>query len=172
MTIELALDTDPEWDSSGGPWADIARRAVVAALRESEYEAIITSPREVELSIRLSSDEEVRALNAQWRNKDRPTNVLSFPMIDREQLADAADEGPMLLLGDMILAFETCKREAAEKGVTFTEHATHLMVHGMLHLMGHDHMDEEEAADMEAREVKALERLDIANPYTLTAEAH
>lgn len=172
MTIELALDTDPDWDSSGGPWADIAQRAIEAALEQSEHAALLTGKREIELSIRLASDEEVRALNAHWRGKDKPTNVLSFPMVDARQLVEAADEGPMLLLGDMILAYETCKREAEEKNVSFTEHATHLMVHGMLHLLGHDHMNDEEAADMEAREIRALNTLDIADPYTLTAEAH
>jgi probable rRNA maturation factor len=111
----------------------------------------------------------VRALNSEWRGKDKPTNVLSFPMLEDDDLRDANVAGPELLLGDIILARGVCETEAAEKGVSVEHHATHLLVHGTLHLLGYDHHDDAEAADMEAREVRALERLGIANPYEVAA---
>jgi probable rRNA maturation factor len=87
-------------------------------------------------------------------------------MADVDDLADAAIPGPELMLGDIILARGVCAQEAAEKAITIDQHAAHLMVHGTLHLLGYDHMDEESAADMESREVRALARLGIADPYS------
>lgn len=113
------------------------------------------SDRSGELSIALSDDAQVRALNRDYRGKDKPTNVLSFPMPE--------DSG---LLGDVVLARETLEREAAEQGKTFADHLTHLVVHGVLHLYGFDHQNDTDAADMEAREVRALAQLGIDNPYT------
>jgi probable rRNA maturation factor len=121
--------------------------------------------RPVEISVRLTGNEEVRALNAKWRGKDKPTNVLSFPMVENYDLLDANVAQRELLLGDIILAHGICLEEAAEKGVSFEEHATHLLVHGTLHLLGYDHHDEDDAADMESREIRALQRLGIPNPY-------
>jgi len=166
--LEIALDADEEWDSSRS-WEQLARRAAEAAIAESAFPQLATSERVVEVSVRLSGDEEVRALNAQWRGKDSPTNVLSFPMADEGDLRGANVATSELLLGDIILAREVCEAEAGKKGVPLERHATHLIVHGMLHLLGYDHHEESEAADMEAREVRALARLGIANPYEVTA---
>ncbi len=125
--------------------------------------------RTIEISVRLTGDEEVRALNAKWRGKDRPTNVLSFPMADEAELSAANVVEPELLLGDIILARGVCAAEAAEKKIGVDQHAAHLVVHGTLHLLGYDHDDDADAADMEAREVRALEKLGIANPYEVAA---
>jgi probable rRNA maturation factor len=168
MMLEIALEADEEWDSSRS-WELLVRRAAEAAIAESAFPQLATSERPVEISVRLTDNEEVRKLNADWRGKDKPTNVLSFPMAGSADLQEASVAGPELLLGDMILAHGLCAAEAAEKGVSFEQHATHLLVHGTLHLLGHDHQDDAEAADMEAREVRALERLGIANPYEVTA---
>ena len=168
MMLEVAVEADEEWDSSSA-WDDLARRAAVAAIAESAYPELAVSPRPVEISVRLAGDEEVRALNSEWRGKDKATNVLSFPMAEEDDFEKANVLGQELLLGDIILARGVCQTEAADKGVTVEDHATHLLVHGTLHLLGYDHHDDDEAADMEAREVRALARLGIANPYEVTA---
>ena len=103
----------------------------------------------------LSDDAQVRVLNRDYRNKDKATNVLSFPQ-----------SGP--LLGDIILARETIAREAREKGATFEAHLTHLILHGWLHLQGFDHQTDAEATEMEAIEIAALARLGIDNPYQVS----
>jgi len=164
MTLDIAIDSDEEWDSSND-WAEIARSAAVAAIAESAFPQLGSGTRTVELSVRLTSDTEVRALNSEWRGKDKPTNVLSFPMAEPDELEMSDAAGPELMLGDVILARGVCVAEAADKGITLESHAAHLMVHGTLHLLGYDHMDDDSAADMEARETRALARLGIADPY-------
>jgi probable rRNA maturation factor len=162
--LDVAIEADAEWDSSTG-WDELARSAATAAIAESAFPQLGSSERTVELSIRLAGDAEVHALNSEWRGKDKPTNVLSFPMAEADELAKAVGSGPELMLGDIILARGVCAAEAAEKAIPIEDHAAHLMVHGTLHLLGYDHMDEDGAADMEAREVRALARMGIADPY-------
>ena len=162
--LEVAIDADEEWDSSRS-WEKLVRRAAEAAIAESAFPQLATGDRPVELSVRLAGDEEVRALNAAWRDRDKATNVLSFPLAETADFEDTNVAGAELLLGDIVLARGVCEAEAADKGVSVEDHATHLVVHGTLHLLGYDHHDDDEAADMEAREVRALSRLGIANPY-------
>ena len=164
MILDVALDADPEWDSRIG-WAELAEAAAEAAIAESRFPFLAHGPRAVELSVRLAEDEEVRALNAHWRGKDKPTNVLSFPLAGEGELAADSAEGPELMLGDIVLARGVCTAEAAEKAITIDQHAAHLMVHGTLHLLGYGHEDDDAATDMEARESRALARLGIADPY-------
>ena len=163
MMLEIALDADEEWDSSSS-WDQLVRDAAEAAIAESAFPSLANSERPVELSVRLAGDEDVRALNAEWRGKDKPTNVLSFPLAEADDLGTNIAEQE-LLLGDIVLARGVCAAEASDKGVSVEQHATHLLVHGTLHLLGYDHQDDDAAADMEAREVRALSRLGIANPY-------
>ena len=164
MMLEIDIESDEEWDSSTD-WSLLVRRAAESALAESAFPRLAKGARPVEISVRLTGDDEVQALNSEWRGKDKPTNVLSFPMTAADELANANREGPELMLGDIVLARGVCEREAAEKAVTVETHATHLLVHGTLHLLGYDHLDDEEAADMESREVRALARLGIDDPY-------
>ena len=164
MMLDIAIDADPEWDSSSG-WDSLVRRAAEAAIAESAFPQLASSPRAIELSVRLTGDDEVQALNAEWRGKDKPTNVLSFPQMETNEIGTAGTDGPDLMLGDVVLAREVCEREAAEKAIPLEEHAAHLVVHGTLHLLGYDHHDDDSADDMESREVRALARLGIADPY-------
>jgi probable rRNA maturation factor len=166
--LEIALDGDEEWDSSSF-WLPLVRKAAEAAVAESAYPDIAGTERPVEISVTLTGDEQVRALNAKWRGKDKPTNVLSFPMADERDLSRANVSGSELLLGDIVLARGVCETEAEDKGVSIEDHATHLIVHGTLHLLGCDHHDDRDAADMEAREIRALKRLGISNPYEVAA---
>lgn len=155
--IELDLDVaveDGDWSALGDAEA-LARRAVEAALGVAS-----DAPRgPVEVSLLLTDDAGVRALNAAWRDKDKPTNVLSFPAP-----AQPGVPGPRHL-GDIALAFETLEREARDEGKTMADHAAHLIVHGTLHLLGYDHESTGEAEIMEALEVNALKSLSIADPY-------
>ena len=168
MMLEIALESDEEWDSSRS-WEQLVRKAAEAAIGESAYPELAEIERKVEISVTLTGNEQVRALNAHWRGKDKPTNVLSFPMADERDLNSANIAVPELLLGDIVLARGVCVSEAAEKGISVEDHARHLLVHGTLHLLGYDHHDEADAADMEAREVRALARLGVANPYEVAA---
>ena len=162
--IEVEVDAGEEWDSRIG-WAGLAREAVHSAVRHSAHASLLDLYAEV--SVKLTSDEEVHALNKQWRGKDKPTNVLSFPMAEPEDFASAHVFGE-LLLGDIVLAHGVCAREAAERGIAAETHATHLIVHGMLHLLGYDHeLGNEEAEEMEAIERQALAALGIADPYAM-----
>jgi probable rRNA maturation factor len=164
MMLEIDIDADEEWDSSTD-WPILVRKAAEAAVAESAFPQLAESERTVELSVRLTTDEDVRALNAHWRGKDKPTNVLSFPMLEQYELEQSDEDGRELMLGDIVLARGVCNREAAEKGVAIEEHATHLLVHGTLHLLGYDHQDDRDAAEMESREVRALAKLGISDPY-------
>lgn len=134
----------------------LAEKAVDAALREAGAEADAGT----ELSLVFSDDAHVRALNSGWRGKDRPTNVLSFPAFP----ARPGEKIPPML-GDVVLAAETVAREAELEDKPLDHHITHLVIHGVLHLLGHDHEDEAEAERMEALERAALARLAIPDPY-------
>lgn len=166
--LEIALDADGEWDSSTD-WNALARRSAEAAIAESAFPKLATIERAVEISVRLTGDEQVRALNAEWRDKHQPTNVLSFPMADADDFQTANFDGPELLLGDIVLARGVCAAEAVAKQLPIDQHVAHLIVHGTLHLLGYDHHDDAHADDMEAREVRALGRLGLADPYEVAA---
>ena len=112
------------------------------------------------VTILLTDDESVRALNAQFRQQDKPTNVLSFP----------APRNPEFHLGDLALAYGVCAREAAEQGKPLAHHLQHLVVHGVLHLCGHDHMGDDEAEAMEGLERAVLASLGVPDPYAAEGE--
>lgn len=157
MDLDLDIENWPQgdWDALTGRTADAAAQVAPE----------LANPR-LSASLIFTSDEEVHALNRQWRGRDRATNVLSFPMLAREDVLALSHDGPPEMLGDIALAFETCAREAAEKGATLEAHTAHLIVHGLLHLAGYDHeISEEDAEKMEALEIKALALMGIADPY-------
>ena len=165
--LDIDCDSSTEdWEESGA-WAEWAGIAVRAAIRGAGYGHWLEAPQLLaEISIRLTDDREVQDLNRDYRGKDRPTNILSFPMLDRAAIIELAKAGAGdVLLGDMAVAFETLMREAAEKNVPARDHFTHLLVHGTLHLLGHDHMEDGEADAMETLETDILGKLGVADPY-------
>jgi probable rRNA maturation factor len=157
LTIAKA---SPLWRALPG-FDRLARRAIETSL-EATGTTILAG---AEIGVQLTDDAQVRALNARWRGIDKPTNVLSFPAANPSQIAAA----PML--GDIVMGFETVAREAADEGKTLADHAVHLTVHGLLHLLGFDHQTTPEAERMEAMETAILARLGIADPYAATVPA-
>jgi len=135
-----------------------------ADLRRWARAALAAADRTGVVSLRLMGADEMRALNAQFRNKDRPTNVLSFP-------ADGSDAPGETLLGDVAVCVPVVVQEAAEQGKPLAAHYAHLIVHGVLHLLGYDHELEEDAVQMEAREVRVLAGLGFADPYRVAGAA-
>ncbi|HEX8447123.1 MAG TPA: rRNA maturation RNase YbeY [Sphingomonas sp.] len=165
--IEVAISPEEGW-SGATDWQALADRAVNTALRHSPHAALVDMAVLVEISVRFTDDAEVQALNASYRGKDRPTNVLSFPMVEPDLLPTLADsDDGEILLGDIVLAAGVCLREAADKGVPMETHATHLIVHGTLHLLGYDHIDEAEGDAMESVERTALAAIGIDDPYAI-----
>jgi len=158
--VQLEVDIEDRWPAAD--WTDLADKAAEALAAVAPE---LANPR-LSASLLFTSDEEVHALNREWRQRDKPTNVLSFPMLGRAELLRLPVDGPPELLGDIALAYETCAGEANEKAVPLADRAAHLIVHGLLHLAGHDHeLGASEAEAMEALEVKALAKLGIADPY-------
>lgn len=159
MTEVDIIVADPRW-SAAWPEAEASLPGIVEAVLA---ETAARPAGHVELALRLDSDQGIRELNRLWRGRDAPTNVLSFP----------AGPGPARgsrHLGDIVLAYETTLGEAEAEAKSLADHATHLVVHGVLHLLGHDHERETEAEAMEALEVQALARLGVADPYGQQAD--
>ena len=148
--IEVELD-DAAWTEALPDAAAVVERAAAAALGTVAGDLVVL----------LTDDETVRDLNARFRDKDRPTNVLSFPA--------AASAAPHL--GDLVLAFGVCAAEAQAQGKTLADHLSHLTVHGVLHLLGRDHEADGEAEEMEAEERSILASLGVADPYRTDAQA-
>ena len=149
-------------DVRGAFWGDV-KFDVTGVCRTAAAEAIASEQEmsgDVEISIVLADDAFVRELNSTWRNMDVPTNVLAFPCSGGEEGA-----GAERLLGDVIVAFQTTQREAVELCLPFEHHFAHLIIHGVLHLLGYDHVDDSDAAVMEKLEIAALARLGIGDPY-------
>jgi probable rRNA maturation factor len=147
-------------------WSALAARMVRAALDQTPHAPLADTAPLVEIGVRLTDAAEVRALNRDYRGKDKPTNVLSFPQYEPDDFAMLAttDDGE-ILVGDIVLALEICTREAAERGISVAHHAAHLIVHGTLHLVGYDHLDDVTGDAMEALETKALASAGLADPY-------
>jgi probable rRNA maturation factor len=145
--IEVIVE-DPAW-TAAEPAAELLVRAAAAATLDDE-----STDEDIELAVLLTSDAAVQRLNAEFRGKDGPTNVLAFPGAEGAQT-----------LGDLALAFGVCSREAAEQGKSLAHHLQHLATHGVLHLLGYDHATDSEAEAMEVRERAILRGLGVPDPY-------
>lgn len=148
--IDIAIE-DARWNENLLPLAQGALRAALAGSGRA-----LAGP--AELSVLLTNDAEQQELNRQWRGKDASTNVLSFPQVEGQGAVFG-------LLGDISLAYETVSREAVEQDKTFEAHFAHLLVHGMLHILGFDHESVKEALAMEARETDIMAQLGYPDPY-------
>lgn len=148
--IEIELEAEA-WKTALSNVEDIVTRAATAAMGAVEGNVVIL----------LADDPTVQDLNARFRQKDKPTNVLSFP----------AAETAFPHLGDVILGYEYCAAEAVAQGKTLADHLSHLVVHGVLHLLGYDHIEDEEAEEMEGEERVILAGLGVADPYAADHQA-
>lgn len=155
ISIDIAVEA--------GDWAAVVAdyEALCHSVLTATIEAAVQLDGPVEVSVLLSDDVAIQALNRDWRGKDKPTNVLSFPASDNDGPVTGAPE----MLGDIAVAFETTAREAAEQDKTFADHLSHLLVHGMLHLLGFDHETDMQADEMEPLEIEILAGLGIDSPY-------
>lgn len=147
--IELDLRiADPAWETAIADISEICQTALDAGAAQAQATG--------EVSLLLTEDAEIQALNRDWRGKDKPTDVLSFP----------ASELDAPFLGDIAVSLGVAQADAETRGIALTQHLSHLLIHGLMHLLGHDHKDDTEAAEMEALEIAALASLGWPDPYT------
>lgn len=165
VKINLSIE-DERWTAAIADVAAVVEKVKDAVINRVSGEVDFLLPdRQFSLNLCLSNDEEVHRLNKEFRKMDKPTNVLSFASVDDVAFDEMLASGAEVELGDVIVAFETMEREAKETDVSFCEHFCHLWAHGMLHILGYDHIEPEDRAEMEQREIDILEKLKIANPY-------
>ncbi|MFC7049742.1 rRNA maturation RNase YbeY [Emcibacter nanhaiensis] len=169
--IQLDINQEePAW-SQELPGAEGLIRTVLEKIMSDSPEGVVLNRfPHLELSVLLTNDENIRVLNRDYRGKDKPTNVLSFPALSDEELDAWFHAGQDLpdypvSLGDIILALETVQNEAISSGKSLENHFCHLIVHGLLHLLGYDHMNDAEAEEMEGLEKAILGTLGIDDPY-------
>ncbi|MBY6154145.1 rRNA maturation RNase YbeY [Vannielia litorea] len=163
MELDVVLEDD-RWEEAGLQAIVEAAAPVVLAFHDLPYD--------IELSVLGADDARIAELNGDFRGKPQPTNVLSWPAEDLaadtpgdDPLAPEPDPDGTLPLGDIALAYETCAWEAEAGGIALRDHLTHLVVHGMMHLLGYDHINDADAELMEAREAEILAKLGVKNPY-------
>lgn len=162
----LTCFEDERWQSLAGIDETLilkVRDAVLSTIKKEVY--FLNLDKNFVLNLVLSDDQTVHQLNKQFRNIDRPTNVLSFANIDDPFFDETLKSAEDIELGDVIMAFETLSKEADELEISLKDHFCHLWVHGMLHILGYDHIKDNERLEMEAREVEILKKLGIENPY-------
>ncbi len=165
LALEVTVATDG-WREVVATPEEVAARAAHAAYTAASPDLCRSS----EAAVVLTDDAAVRILNRDYRNKDRATNVLSFPAFNVDDLARLPASAP-LMLGDVVIALETVRAEARADAKTAGDHLSHLVVHGMLHLLGHNHETDDEATIMERLEADVLGQLGVADPYVVVDEA-
>ena len=160
MSVEIVLE-DPRWEDAG-----------LAILAESAFAATLShlglSPDDWETAVLACSDQQITELNTRFRDESTATNVLSWPSEERGAISEGAHPNAPTgdrELGDIAISYETCVKEAQKSGRTLTDHATHLIVHGILHLLGYDHERDGDGDLMEATEIAILAKLGVSNPY-------
>lgn len=159
IAIDIAVDSD-QWQDIEA-FEELAQKTSAIVTRWLEERESIKFPQvPMELSVLLTDDASIKEINSKWRRQDKATNVLSFPTKE----LDVGDT-PLPLLGDVIFAYETILREAEELTKSFEEHLTHLFIHGFLHLLGYDHINDTDAEQMERIETGILLSIGLSDPY-------
>jgi probable rRNA maturation factor len=157
--IDISIESD-QWNAFDA--LDNVQSIISVSVTHALQKQSLT-PEHVEVSVLLTNDDHIQTLNRDYRDKDKPTNVLSFSQTDFNDKTEC--NAPFLYLGDLVMAYETLEREAREQNKAMIDHFTHLCVHGTLHLLGHDHIEEDEAQQMEGLETQILDGMGIKNPY-------
>ncbi len=164
VNVDLVINHQA-WETAKIVLEDFAQDVIVLTLSMAELPEELEG-REIDVCVVLTDDSEIHTLNRDYRGMDKPTNVLSFANLDSDSAEDElAMEDMPFSLGDIIIAWETMQREAIEQHKKFEDHLRHMMVHGTLHLLGYDHMDDKEAHEMESLEIRILEKMNVENPY-------
>ncbi len=172
ITIEVNLE-DKLWQKEDKLIVKKLKSLIKRIVPKTSLENLIKNGINIEISVLLTNDAKIKELNRRYRNQDKITDVLSFPLIDTNlikngELSKINLETDLLVLGDIILTRETIKKDAAKQDKSFADHLTHLVIHSLLHLIGYDHeKNAKDAKIMESLEVKLLKELDISNPYII-----
>ncbi len=161
-TSNIIVQTDYNlWDS----WHSEEEWSVFFTPIFQSVVSILNIHNSMEVSVLLTNDQCIQKMNRQFRDKDKSTNVLSFPQLSIHDLANIRERQQPILLGDIAMSFETIQRESSEQNKLFMNHLAHLFVHSTLHLLGYDHIEDDEANAMEKLETNILSKLNISNPY-------
>ena len=166
-TLNIITD-DPIWNQCGFETNQASRNifdTVLSYMKAQKEIDFLESGKNICVNLSLSNDKEIQKLNREFRGLDKPTNVLSFAAIDDPDFDKNLELFDDIEIGDIIIALETMQREAKEKGISLQDHFCHLFTHGILHLLGFDHMEDDEAEYMEDFEINILKNLNIKNPY-------
>ena len=159
MNLAISCE-DKSWNEDDV--SKIVKECTDAVFEKFEYD----TEANIEICFLFTNDDEIHALNKTFRGVDKPTNVLSFPSFQSDPLEeDEMDEDEPCVLGSVAVAYETTFREAEEQGKTFEDHLKHLIVHSLLHLLGYDHINDNEAEEMESLEVEILQKINVEDPY-------
>lgn len=165
----LNLDIDDQrWEEelpNIGNLCDDILQKTFSFLKEQSKNELVKQQISLSINLMLSNDEVVQKLNFEFRGKNKPTNVLSFANVDDPDFGFDVDDTDGLELGDVVIALETLKKEAKLKEISLKDHFSHLWVHGILHILGYDHMNDDDADEMENLEILILDTLNITNPY-------
>jgi len=166
-SAQIIVDDD-RWNVEGKKAQNAATGIFALAvdyLRKTNELGFLPRTMPVSMNLCLSNDEKVHKLNKEFRNMDKPTNVLSFARIDDDAFFDEVENADVAELGDIIISLDTLEREAKIENISFEDHYAHLLLHGILHLCGFDHTEDEEAEYMESVEIAILKKMNIENPY-------
>lgn len=167
-TLNLIINDD-RW-AQALPEASALSEKVFSTVINTLNPELLEGKNEVSVNVELGNDDEIQKLNREFRNLDKPTNILSFANIDDDDFFVSLPDMKEVELGDIIIALETLSAQSVEQQISFQDHYIHILVHGFLHLLGYDHMEEEERLEMEALEIKLLALFGIANPYSEESE--